>query len=42
MLKEIARSEPKAAAMTPTQFVDTAPLDALAREGFFDTLRKGD
>jgi NitT/TauT family transport system substrate-binding protein len=40
VLKEIARKEPKAAAMTPEQFADTGPLDALEREGFFKTLQK--
>ena len=39
VLKEIARKEPKAAAMKPEQFVDTSMLDALEREGFFKTLR---
>jgi NitT/TauT family transport system substrate-binding protein len=39
VLKEIARREPKAAAMKPEQFVDTGVLDALAREGFFKRLQ---
>jgi NitT/TauT family transport system substrate-binding protein len=39
VLKEIARKEPKAAAMTPEQFVDAGTLDALAREGVFNKLR---
>jgi NitT/TauT family transport system substrate-binding protein len=39
VLKEIARKEPKAAAMTPGRFVDAGPLDALAREGVFNKLR---
>jgi NitT/TauT family transport system substrate-binding protein len=40
VLREIAKQEPKAAAMKPEQFVDTGPLDALARDGFFATLPK--
>jgi NitT/TauT family transport system substrate-binding protein len=39
VLKEIARKEPKAAAMKPEQFVDLAVLDRLASEGFFAKLR---
>ena len=39
VLKEIAKREPKAAAMKPEQFVDTGILDALAREGFFKQLQ---
>jgi NitT/TauT family transport system substrate-binding protein len=39
VLKEIARKEPKAAAMKPEQFVDLSTLDALEREGFFARLR---
>ena len=39
VLQEIARKEPKAAAMKPEQFVDTSPLDALAAEGFFKKLK---
>jgi hypothetical protein len=39
VLKEIARREPKAAAMKPEQFVDTGALDALADEGFFKRLK---
>jgi NitT/TauT family transport system substrate-binding protein len=39
VLKEIARREPKAAAMKPEQFVDTRVLDALAGEGFFKRLQ---
>ena len=39
VLKEIAKKEPKAAAMKPEQFVDTSTLDALASEGFFKQLR---
>jgi len=39
VLKEIARREPKAAAMKPEQFVDTRVLDALADEGFFKRLK---
>ena len=39
VLKEIARKEPKAAAMKPEQFVDLSTLDQLGREGFFTTLR---
>ena len=39
VLKEIARKEPKAAAMKPEQFVDLSTLDQLEREGFFAKLR---
>ena len=39
VLKEIARKEPKAAALKPEQFVDLSTLDALEREGFFARLR---
>jgi NitT/TauT family transport system substrate-binding protein len=39
VLKEIAKKEPKAAAMKPEQFVDTSTHDALEREGFFKQLR---
>jgi len=38
VLKEIAKREPKVAAMKPEQFVDTGVLDALAAERFFKTL----
>jgi NitT/TauT family transport system substrate-binding protein len=39
VLKEIAKKEPKAAAMRAEQFVDTGTLDALEREGFFKKLQ---
>jgi NitT/TauT family transport system substrate-binding protein len=39
VLKEIAKKEPKAAAMKPEQFVDTSALDALDGEGFFKKLK---
>jgi NitT/TauT family transport system substrate-binding protein len=39
VLKEIARKEPKAAAMKPEQFVDLTVLDRLESEGFFAKLR---
>jgi NitT/TauT family transport system substrate-binding protein len=39
VLKEIARREPKAAAMKPEQFVDMGALDALAGEGLFKRLQ---
>jgi NitT/TauT family transport system substrate-binding protein len=39
VLKEIAKKEPKAAAMKPEQFVDLAVLDRLVSEGFFAKLR---
>jgi NitT/TauT family transport system substrate-binding protein len=39
VLKEIARREPKAAAMKPEQFVDMGALDALVGEGFFKRLQ---
>jgi NitT/TauT family transport system substrate-binding protein len=39
VLKEIARKEPKAAAMKPEQFVDLTMLDRLDSEGFFAKLR---
>jgi NitT/TauT family transport system substrate-binding protein len=39
VLKELARKEPKAAAMKPEQFVDLSTLDALERDGFFARLR---
>jgi hypothetical protein len=35
VLKELAKSDPKVAAVKPQDIVDTGPLDALAREGFF-------
>ena len=38
VLKELAATEPKAKAARPEQFVDTAALDALEREGFFKKL----
>jgi len=38
VLKEIARHEPKAAAIAPEQLVDTSVLDELASAGFFDDL----
>ena len=34
-----AKTNPRAAAMKPEQFVDTSTLDALEREGFFRRLR---
>src|SRR5262245_56533102 len=39
VLKEIAKKEPKAAAMKPEQFVDLTVLDRLESEGFFARLR---
>jgi NitT/TauT family transport system substrate-binding protein len=39
VLKEIARTEPKAALMQPAHFVDTGTLDTLDGEGFFTKLR---
>jgi NitT/TauT family transport system substrate-binding protein len=39
VLKEIARREPKAAAMKPEQFVDMGALDALVGEGLFKRLQ---
>jgi NitT/TauT family transport system substrate-binding protein len=39
VLKEIAKKEPKAAAMKPEQFLDTSALDALDGEGFFKKLK---
>jgi NitT/TauT family transport system substrate-binding protein len=39
VLQEIAKKEPKVAAMKPEQFVDTTTLDALESEGFFKKLR---
>ena len=39
VLKEIAKKEPKAAAMKPEQFVDLTVLDRLDSEGFFAKLR---
>ena len=39
VLKEIAKKEPKAAAMRAEQFVETSALDALDREGFFKKLQ---
>jgi NitT/TauT family transport system substrate-binding protein len=39
VLKEIAKKEPKAAAMKPEQFVDLTVLDRLEGEGFFARLR---
>jgi NitT/TauT family transport system substrate-binding protein len=38
VLDELAKSNPRAAAMKPEQFVDTSTLDALEREGFFKKL----
>jgi NitT/TauT family transport system substrate-binding protein len=38
VLKELAKSDPKVAAAKPEDLVDTAPLDALVREGFFAQL----
>jgi NitT/TauT family transport system substrate-binding protein len=39
VLKELAKKDPKVAAMKPEQFADTSTLDELKREGFFDKLR---
>ena len=39
VLNELAKTNPKAAAMKPEQLVDTSTLDALEREGFFRRLR---
>src|SRR5437588_4721783 len=39
VLSELAKTNPKAAAMKPEQLVDTSTLDALEREGFFRRLR---
>jgi len=39
VLDELAKTNPKAAAMKPEQFVDTSTLDTLEREGFFRRLR---
>ena len=38
VLKEIAKTEPKAAKIKPEDIVDTGPLDALVRDGFFANL----
>jgi len=38
VLQELARKEPKAAALKPEQLTDTSVLDALEREGFFAQL----
>jgi len=38
VLKELAKSDAKVAAMKPQDLVDTGPLDALTREGFFANL----
>jgi NitT/TauT family transport system substrate-binding protein len=38
VLKELAKTTPKAAALKPQDLVDTGPLDELTREGFFDKL----
>ncbi len=38
VLKELAKTSPKAAAFRPEQLVDTAQLDELEREGFFAKL----
>jgi hypothetical protein len=38
VLKELAKSDPKVAAAKPEDLVDTAPLDALERDGFFAQL----
>jgi NitT/TauT family transport system substrate-binding protein len=35
VLKELAKTDAKVAAVKPETIVDTGPLDALAREGFF-------
>jgi NitT/TauT family transport system substrate-binding protein len=39
VLKELAKKDPKVAAMKPEQFADTSTLDELKREGFFDKLK---
>jgi ABC-type nitrate/sulfonate/bicarbonate transport system substrate-binding protein len=39
VLGELAKTNPKAAAMKPEQFVDTSTLDGLERDGFFKRLR---
>jgi NitT/TauT family transport system substrate-binding protein len=39
VLREIARTEPKAAAFSAERLVDTSALDALEREGFFARLK---
>jgi len=39
VLEELAKRNPKAAAMKPAQFVDTTALDQLAAEGFFAKLK---
>jgi NitT/TauT family transport system substrate-binding protein len=38
VLKELAKHDPKVAAMKPQDFVDTGPLDELKRDGFFAKL----
>jgi hypothetical protein len=38
VLKELAKSTPKAAALKPQDLVDTGPLDELTRDGFFEKL----
>jgi ABC-type nitrate/sulfonate/bicarbonate transport system substrate-binding protein len=38
VLQELARKEPKAAALKPEELVDTSVLDTLEREGFFARL----
>jgi NitT/TauT family transport system substrate-binding protein len=38
VLKELAKSDPKVAGAKPQDMIDTAPLDALVREGFFANL----
>src|ERR1700704_488374 len=38
VLKELAKHDPKVAAAKPQDLVDTGPLDALVREGFFARL----
>jgi ABC-type nitrate/sulfonate/bicarbonate transport system substrate-binding protein len=39
VLAELAKKDPKVAAMKPEQFADTSTLDALKSEGFFDKLK---
>jgi NitT/TauT family transport system substrate-binding protein len=41
VLKELAKSDPKIASVKPQDIVDTAPLDGLARDGFFARLVAG-
>jgi NitT/TauT family transport system substrate-binding protein len=38
VLKELAATDPKAGRMKPEQLIETGPLDALDREGFFTKL----